>query len=552
MNVLLVFANPRGTSALRLGEEDRTIRECIRRSKNRDNLRLVVLHAATIDDVRRALLDEEHDVVHFSGHGTGTGLAFEDINGNLYVPPQDALAGLLAEFSPPIRCLLLNACYSVSQGRFTSLGVPYTIAMEGPISDDAAIMFAEGFYDSIGAGKDVEFSFRQGIHTLRLRAHTDSAVPHLLKKGEFADISQPSSSAEREIQRRSPDEAVPPPVLLGLALDVSGSMEQSMGTSLGRQTSRLRGFVDAFENSVGRTREALKSMRQGGTSMSLFAYAFGMRSGDVCDLLSLIKAADGLVSAEELERLKAKHTKDIERRYSRGSSSFGGLESLARSFGFGDVVESVREGIRADAEAEVRKRVIAELLPRLADRLASIGDTTIDLDQMADIWRGTSSTWDDAKHFIFGDTPMCAALRKALDRFNSELERQGKRCMPVLLLVSDGEPTDGDPTSIGRQLREQGITVICCYITDRDVVANRTLVNAADPDWPKGARVMFDLASEIADDSPLTQSLLRSGWTVGRRPRAFLQANQSEMLEDLVGMAMSPVESGTVLLPKGR
>jgi CHAT domain len=415
-----------------------------------------VLHAATIDDVRRALLNEEYDVVHFSGHGTGTGLAFEDVSGSLYVPPQDALAELLADFSPPIRCLLLNACYSVSQGQFTSLGVPYTIAMEGPISDDAAIMFAEGFYDSIGAGKDVDFSFRQGIHTLRLKAHPDSAVPHLLKKGEFATIQQRPNPEGREIQQRSHDASLPPPVLLGLALDVSGSMEQSIGTSLGRQKSRLRGFVDAFENSAARTREALRSMHEGGTSLSVFAYAFGMRTGDVCDLLSLIKAADGLVSAEELESLKAKHTREIERRYS-GGSGFGGLESLARSYGFGGLVESVKQGVRADAEAEVRNRVVAELQQRLSARLESIGDTTLDLDQVAEFWRGESSNWDDAEHFIFGDTPMCAALWKTLDRFKCELARQDKRSMPVLLLVSDGEPTDGDPTSVGRQLHEQGI-----------------------------------------------------------------------------------------------
>jgi hypothetical protein len=92
MKVLVVFANPRGTSPLRLGEEDRTIQECVRRSKNRANLILVIRHAATVDDIRRALLDDEYEIVHFSGHGTGTGLAFEDSTGSLYVPPQKALS----------------------------------------------------------------------------------------------------------------------------------------------------------------------------------------------------------------------------------------------------------------------------------------------------------------------------------------------------------------------------------------------------------------------------------------------------------------------------
>src|SRR5579862_7350129 len=290
MKVLVVFANPRGTSSLRLGEEDRTIQECVRRSKNRDNLSLIIHHAATVDDIRRALLDNDYEIVHFSGHGTGTGLAFEDNSGKLYIPPQKALSDLLADFSPPIKCLLLNACYSVSQGQSTSLGVPYTIAMEGPIADDAAIIFVGGFYDSIGAGKDVEFSFRQGIHALKLAGHSDSAVPHLLKKGEMTTTAAPTIS-ERE-QTAGPLRSDSASLLLGIALDVSGSMEQSMRTSLGREQSRLKGFTDAFEQSIARTKEFLRSAGDSGSSVQLFAYAFGMRSGDVCDLFSLIKMGE--------------------------------------------------------------------------------------------------------------------------------------------------------------------------------------------------------------------------------------------------------------------
>jgi hypothetical protein len=51
LKILVVFANPRGTSALRLGEEDRTINECFRRAKNRDGLSLRILHASTVDDI---------------------------------------------------------------------------------------------------------------------------------------------------------------------------------------------------------------------------------------------------------------------------------------------------------------------------------------------------------------------------------------------------------------------------------------------------------------------------------------------------------------------
>ena len=43
MNVLLVCANPRGTDVLRLSEEERTLKEAIRLSQHRDNLKVTVL-----------------------------------------------------------------------------------------------------------------------------------------------------------------------------------------------------------------------------------------------------------------------------------------------------------------------------------------------------------------------------------------------------------------------------------------------------------------------------------------------------------------------------
>jgi hypothetical protein len=58
-------------------------------------------------------------------------------------------------------CPLANQ--EATQGRFTSLGSHYTIARERAVADDAGILFARGFYDSLAAGRDVESSFRQGV-----------------------------------------------------------------------------------------------------------------------------------------------------------------------------------------------------------------------------------------------------------------------------------------------------------------------------------------------------------------------------------------------------
>lgn len=179
INILLVFASPRGADPLRLGAEDRVIRECIERSALRDRIKLDILHASTIHDVRRAMLKKDYDVVHFSGHGTGHELVFEDTRGRPQVVPPEALAEFLSSYSPPISCVVLNACDSIAQGELLSLGIPYAVGFRGSITDEAALEFSRGFYDALAAGKDVEDAFREGSLCVKLTGLTGDFEPVL-------------------------------------------------------------------------------------------------------------------------------------------------------------------------------------------------------------------------------------------------------------------------------------------------------------------------------------------------------------------------------------
>ena len=71
--LLILAANPKGTERLRLDEEVKKIEQGLERSKRRDQFKLVVKWAVTDDDLRRAMLDNEPEIVHFSGHGSGVG-----------------------------------------------------------------------------------------------------------------------------------------------------------------------------------------------------------------------------------------------------------------------------------------------------------------------------------------------------------------------------------------------------------------------------------------------------------------------------------------------
>jgi hypothetical protein len=85
-------------------------------------------------------------------------------------------------YSPPVDCVILNACYTHPQGQLLAIGVSYTVAVEGPISDSGATEFTRGFYDAIGAGKGIEFAYQEGCRTMKLTGHQSSGIPVLLQK----------------------------------------------------------------------------------------------------------------------------------------------------------------------------------------------------------------------------------------------------------------------------------------------------------------------------------------------------------------------------------
>jgi hypothetical protein len=174
--ILVLAANPKQTSRLRLDEEVRDIKEGLQRSQNRDKFILQQEWAVRPRDIRRAILDFRPNIIHFSGHGSGeTGLAFENITGQIQLVTGDALAGLFRQFATQVECVLLNACYSENQAEAIALHIDYVIGMNNQIGDGAAIEFAVGFYDALAgydsqydAGTPIEFAFNIACNAIQL------------------------------------------------------------------------------------------------------------------------------------------------------------------------------------------------------------------------------------------------------------------------------------------------------------------------------------------------------------------------------------------------
>jgi anti-sigma regulatory factor (Ser/Thr protein kinase) len=177
--VLVAFANPMGTTSLHLGAEDKVIKKAL--EGGRANVSVDVCHAATIHDLRHALLKTDYRILQFSGHSNGTELIFEDDNGNIQEVNFDAFASFLVAHSPPLECVILNACSTLEQGKLLAFDVPFIIAMKAPIQDMAAIEFSRGFYDVIAVGKNVEFAYQEGRRCVQMMTKSESDLPVLVK-----------------------------------------------------------------------------------------------------------------------------------------------------------------------------------------------------------------------------------------------------------------------------------------------------------------------------------------------------------------------------------
>ena len=180
--ILILSANPKTTPRLLLDKEVREIKEGLKRSKLRERFEIHSEWAVRIWDIRRALLDVEPQIVHFTGHGNEDGLLVEDELGLAVNIPVEALSDLFKLFSNQVECVVLNACYSETQAAAISQHIGYVIGMQKEIPDNAATEFAVGFYDALGAGRTVEDAFEFGCNGIRLFNIPDYLIPILKKR----------------------------------------------------------------------------------------------------------------------------------------------------------------------------------------------------------------------------------------------------------------------------------------------------------------------------------------------------------------------------------
>lgn len=133
--------------------------------------------------------------------------------------------------------------------------------------------------------------------------------------------------------------------------------------------------------------------------------------------------------------------------------------------------------------------------------------------------------WIEAKHG--GGTPMCAALRRAQDMASQWVMSHPNNYPPVIINLTDGMATDGDPINIAQQITQVATSdgnALLFNVHITSINASPVLYPVSESDLPNDqyAKQLFKMSSIIPETSrTLLESLLGRPVPLGARGMIF-------------------------------
>ena len=205
LRILVIMSNPKGSAALDLEAERRAIEASWAK-----------LPGVQVDfvkpvqaDVLKQLASADYHVIHYMGHGdfaadSGGMLLLEEPDGRPHLVSGTVFATWLTD--EPLRLVFLNACKSGTTapagaahpfaGVASALirgGVPAVVAMQFPITDDAATEFARTFYERIAQNFPVDGAVAEGRKALYSdEERAEWATPVLYLRGKDGRLFTPA------------------------------------------------------------------------------------------------------------------------------------------------------------------------------------------------------------------------------------------------------------------------------------------------------------------------------------------------------------------------
>jgi hypothetical protein len=205
------------------------------------------------------------------GHGdfdpaTGRGaLLLEDRNGGPHLVSGEDLGVYLKDELRTLRLVFLNACKTATSSARTGFdpyagiatalvqaGVPAVVAMQFPISDEAAIAFAETFYQCVAQGAPVDAAVAEGRKVLWGGERSEWATPVLFLRSSDGQLF--GAPAEARAEGVAVGASQP-----GTASTSAAPAAPDAPSDLWGSGSSARVFVAAVDQSVGGAARQLAS-----------------------------------------------------------------------------------------------------------------------------------------------------------------------------------------------------------------------------------------------------------------------------------------------------
>lgn len=171
LRILIVVSSPSDLPPLDVEAEYKKVEDSLEELKSQNLVEVTHLPVATLSQLRNALRENAYHIIHFIGHGKydsrtqAGGLLFEDAEGNSDHVSAEALGTHLNDHRS-LQLAILNACeggrasnthiFAGVGQKLVQQGVPACIAMQFPVTDRSATLFAHEFYRALVDGYTIE------------------------------------------------------------------------------------------------------------------------------------------------------------------------------------------------------------------------------------------------------------------------------------------------------------------------------------------------------------------------------------------------------------
>ena len=232
IKVLVMISSPEGFPPINVDEEWNRLENAFAPLIERGMVVIERLPRPTLRELQKALRRERFHIFHFIGHGKfvvhrqdGVLLMEEELNGRGR-PVSGQYLGILLHDHQWLRMVVLNACegartsqsdpYAGVAQTLVQQGIPAVIAMQFPIYENSALVFAHEFYGAIADGFPVDAAISEARKAIFMTGNeTEWATPVLFMNspdGKIFDLLPPDKL--QPVEDVDTSEAIPDVVAL--------------------------------------------------------------------------------------------------------------------------------------------------------------------------------------------------------------------------------------------------------------------------------------------------------------------------------------------------